>query len=44
MRDSYIWRVKKPSESKNEWDLYSYVSTVPAAQAFPASKACPLNK
>lgn len=44
MRDSYVWRVKKPSESKNEWDLYTYVSTVPAAQAFPASKACPLNR
>ncbi len=44
LRDTHIFRVKKPSESKNEWDLYSYVSTVPAAQAFPASKACPAIK
>lgn len=44
MRDTHVFRIKKPEESKNEWDLYHFVSTIPAAQAFPASKACPLNK
>ena len=46
LRDFYIFRVKKPSESKNEWDLYSEVSKVPAAEAFqPADKqVCPLVK
>jgi branched-chain amino acid transport system substrate-binding protein len=39
MRDLYVFRIKKPSESKNEWDLYSPVSTLPAEQAFrPADK------
>ncbi|MGB3070764.1 MAG: ABC transporter substrate-binding protein [Ottowia sp.] len=46
MRDFYIFRIKKPSESKNEWDLYAPVSTVPATEAFqPADKSvCPLVK
>lgn len=46
LRDFYIFRVKKPAESKGEWDLYTPVSTIPAAQAFqPADKtACPLVK
>lgn len=46
LRDFYIFRVKKPSESKDEWDLYSQVAKVPAAQAFaPADKqACALVK
>lgn len=35
LRDFYIFRVKKPSESKNEWDLYQQVSKVPASIAFP---------
>lgn len=45
LRDFYIFRIKKPSESKSEWDLYAPVSKVPAAQAFPAAdNSCPLVK
>jgi branched-chain amino acid transport system substrate-binding protein len=46
LRDFYIFRVKKPSESKGEWDLYSQTAKVPAAEAFqPADKqACALVK
>ena len=46
MRDFYTFRIKKPAESKNEWDLYSQVAMIPAAQAFqPANKqVCPLAK
>lgn len=33
-RPMYLFRVKKPSESKSEWDLYDLVSTVPFADAF----------
>jgi len=46
LRDFYIFRVKKPSESKGEWDLYSEVSKIPAAEAFaPADKqVCSLVK
>ncbi|WP_169457950.1 ABC transporter substrate-binding protein [Ottowia thiooxydans] len=35
MRDFYIFRIKKPSESKGEWDLYSQTSIVPALEVFP---------
>ncbi len=34
MRDMYLFEVKKPSESKGEWDLYKQIQTVPADQAF----------
>jgi len=45
MRDFYVFRVKKPAESKGEWDLYAPVSTLPAAQAArPLDKACALVK
>jgi len=46
LRDFYIFRVKKPSESKNEFDLYTQVGVLPASEAFrPADKAvCPLVK
>lgn len=46
IREGYVFRVKKPSESKNEWDLYALAATIPANQAFqPADKAaCPLVK
>jgi len=46
MRDFYVFRVKKPSESKGEWDLYSQVSTIPAETVFqPADKTvCSLVK
>lgn len=45
MRDLYLYKVKKPSESKRPWDYYKVVRTIPAAQAFRApDAACPLVK
>jgi len=43
---SYLWEVKKPSESKGPWDYYKLISTIPADQAFrPVSEGgCPLVK
>ncbi len=40
----YLFEVKKPNESKGEWDLYKVVSTIPADQAFrPLNEGnCPL--
>ncbi|MGX5652205.1 ABC transporter substrate-binding protein [Hydrogenophaga borbori] len=34
IHDMYLFEVKKPSESKGEWDLYKVVATIPAEQAF----------
>ena len=45
MRDLYLYKVKKPAESKRAWDYYHVVRTIPAAQAFRApDAACPLVK
>ena len=46
MRDMYLFQVKKPEESKSEWDLYKLVATIPAEQAFRSLNAggCPLAK
>ena len=46
VRDFYLFEVKKPSESKGEWDLYKLVQTVAGDQAFrPLDKGeCPLVK
>jgi branched-chain amino acid transport system substrate-binding protein len=43
---AYLFEVKKPSESKHEWDLYKLIGTTPAEEAFrPLSdNACPLVK
>ncbi|OFW18741.1 MAG: hypothetical protein A3H27_09945 [Acidobacteria bacterium RIFCSPLOWO2_02_FULL_59_13] len=43
LRDFYLFEVKKPSESKSEWDLYKLVSTVKADEAAPslAASECP---
>ena len=43
---AYLFEVKKPSESKEPWDLYKLVSTVPGDQAFtPLSESkCALLK
>jgi len=43
---AYLFEVKKPSESKHEWDLYKLIGTTPADEAFrPLSdNACPLVK
>ena len=46
VHDMYLYEVKKPSESKRQWDFYKLVSTIPADQAFmPLSESkCPLVK
>ena len=46
VHDMYLFEVKKPEESKGEWDLYKLLATVPADQAFrPLDKGgCPLVK
>jgi branched-chain amino acid transport system substrate-binding protein len=42
--DSYLFRVKKPAESRGPWDYYALVGTTPAAEAFEApAPACKLN-
>jgi len=43
---SYLWKVKKPSESKGPWDYLAPVSTTPAEEAFRplAAGGCPLVK
>ncbi|MBY0610901.1 MAG: ABC transporter substrate-binding protein [Beijerinckiaceae bacterium] len=42
----YLYEVKKPSESKGEWDMYKVVATIPTEEAFrPLSEGnCPLVK
>jgi branched-chain amino acid transport system substrate-binding protein len=46
VHDIYLFRVKKPSESKGDWDLYTLVRTVKGDDAFlPLSESrCPLVK
>jgi branched-chain amino acid transport system substrate-binding protein len=34
VHDMYLFEVKKPDESKGEWDLYKLLATVPGDQAF----------
>jgi branched-chain amino acid transport system substrate-binding protein len=43
---AYLFEVKQPSESKQEWDLYKLIGTTPAEEAFrpPSDNACPLVK
>jgi branched-chain amino acid transport system substrate-binding protein len=43
---SYLWQIKKPSESKGPWDYYKPVASTPAEDAFrPLSEGhCPLVK
>jgi branched-chain amino acid transport system substrate-binding protein len=44
VHDMYLFEVKKPEESRGEWDLYKLVATVPGEEAFrPLDKGgCPL--
>jgi branched-chain amino acid transport system substrate-binding protein len=46
VHDMYVMRVKKPSESKSEWDLYELLATIPGERAFrPMSEGgCPSVK
>ncbi|MBM6592866.1 ABC transporter substrate-binding protein [Microvirga pudoricolor] len=34
--DMYLFQVKKPEESKSEWDMYKQLATVPGDQAYTA--------
>jgi len=36
LHDFYVFKVKKPSESKSEWDMFTQVGTVPGNEAFRA--------
>jgi branched-chain amino acid transport system substrate-binding protein len=44
--DLYLFEVKKPSESKRDWDYYNLLATVPGDTAYPtaANSGCPLTK
>ncbi len=44
--DLYLFQVKKPSESKRDWDYYELLATVPGDTAYPtaAASGCPLTK
>jgi branched-chain amino acid transport system substrate-binding protein len=46
IHNSYLFEVKKPSESKGPWDYYKVRATIPAEQAFrPMEQGdCPLVK
>jgi branched-chain amino acid transport system substrate-binding protein len=43
VHDMYLMRIKKPEESKQKWDLYETVATVPGDEAFRpmAEGGCP---
>ena len=44
IHDMYLYEVKKPGDSKDPWDMYKVVATIPAAEAFRPLNAggCPL--
>jgi branched-chain amino acid transport system substrate-binding protein len=44
VHDMYLYQVKKPEESKKDWDYYSYLATIPGDQAFLKAEesGCPL--
>lgn len=44
VHDMFLFRVKKPADSKGPYDLYDVVATIPAAEAFRpmADGKCPL--
>jgi branched-chain amino acid transport system substrate-binding protein len=46
VHDLYLFEVKKPSESKRDWDYYKQLAVVPGDKAFPtaAESGCPLTK
>jgi len=46
VHNMYVYEVKKPSESKGEWDYYKLREVIPGDQAFRPLKdsACPLVK
>jgi branched-chain amino acid transport system substrate-binding protein len=46
IHDIYLFQVKSPAESKNDWDFYKLLKTIPGDDAFrPLSEGgCPLAK
>ncbi|MDB5655059.1 MAG: transporter permease [Tardiphaga sp.] len=46
VHDMYLMRIKKPEESKQKWDLYETVATVPGDEAYRpmAEGGCPYLK
>jgi branched-chain amino acid transport system substrate-binding protein len=44
--DLYLFEVKRPAESKRDWDYYNLLATVPGDTAYPtaANSGCPLTK
>jgi branched-chain amino acid transport system substrate-binding protein len=46
VHDMYLLQVKKPSESKQPWDYYNVVATIPGDQAYgtKAESRCVLWK
>jgi branched-chain amino acid transport system substrate-binding protein len=46
VRDMYLYEVKKPEESKGDWDLYKLIRTIPGEEAYkrPGGNQCPLVK
>jgi len=44
--DLYLFEVKKPSESKRDWDYYKLIAKVPGETAYPSAKdsGCPFTK
>jgi branched-chain amino acid transport system substrate-binding protein len=46
VHDMYVYEVKKPSESKGDWDYYKLREVIPGEQAFRSltDSACPLVK
>jgi len=46
VHDMYLFEVKKPAESKERWDYYKLVATIPGDDAFQplAQSRCPLIK
>ncbi len=46
VHDMYLFKVKRPAESKYPWDYYSEISTIPGDKAFQPLSAseCPLVK
>jgi branched-chain amino acid transport system substrate-binding protein len=44
IHDMYLMEVKKPEESKQDWDYYKVLATIPGDEAYikPAESGCPL--
>ena len=45
VHDMYLFQVKKPEESKKDWDYYTYLATIPGDEAYVKAEesGCPLS-